>query len=277
MRKFSIFDRKLAQSKLFKKYLRVWWKTTLFVFSADLANRGAAGLLLVGKLLRFLFFLGFLILLTTRTKTLAGYNLSQVVFFFLTFNLVDITVQFLLRGIYHFRPLIIKGNFDFYLTKPLNPLFQSLTSHTDILDLITLVPLILYLIFFLASGKLIATLTGIFLYCLLVFNAFLIALAFHIVVLAIGILTAEVDHLIWIYRDLTGTGRIPVDIYRPPLRAFLTFIIPVGMMMTFPAKALMGLLQPWLVIFSLIFAGLFLYLALRFWHFALKRYTSASS
>jgi len=250
---------------------------TLMGFRADVANRSVAVIFIFGKLLRFLFFLGFLALLVGRTRTLAGYNFSQIIFFFLTFNLIDVVVQLLLRGVYHFRPLIVNGNFDLLLVKPIHPLFTSLASHADFLDLITLIPLLGYMIYFLASGQINVGLTGILLYAFLVVCSFIIALALHIMVLAVGILTTEVDHLIWIYRDLSGMGRIPVDVYREWLRNFFIFVVPVGVMMTFPAKALMGLLSPQMVIFSFVLAFILLALSFRFWNFALKRYSSASS
>ena len=90
--------------KTLGKYLKVWMRTTLAVFSADLSNRFAASIFIIGKVLRFLFFLGFLYLLVGKTKVLAGFSLYQVVFFFLTFNLIDVTAQLFLRGVYHFRP-----------------------------------------------------------------------------------------------------------------------------------------------------------------------------
>lgn len=260
-----------------EKYLKIWWKMTMLSFNVSLSNRFAAVLFLTGKFLRFFFFLGFLILLVSRTNTLAGYNLPQVVFFFLTFSLVDIVAQLFLRGVYIFRPLVVRGDFDLVLVKPVNPLFRVLASGADVLDLITFIPLMGYIIFFLASGQLTITFFGIILYLFLLICSFLISLSLHILVLAVGILTTEVDHLIWIYRDLTGTGRVPVDIYREWLRNFLTFVVPVGVLMTFPAKALMGLLSLQMVIYSFILAASFLFLSLRFWNFALKRYSSASS
>jgi ABC-2 type transport system permease protein len=114
-------------------------------------------------------------------------------------------------------------------------------------------------------------------YILLLINAFLIATAFHIAVLALGILTTEIDNTIMLYRDITRMGTVPIDIYKEPLRGFLTFIIPVGVMMTFPAKALMGLLSAQMVIFSFLISGIFLWGSLRFWKYALKHYSSASS
>jgi ABC-2 type transport system permease protein len=118
---------------------------------------------------------------------------------------------------------------------------------------------------------------GLILYILLIFNAFVIATAFHIAVLAIGILTTEVDNTIMLYRDITRVGMMPIDIYHEPLRSFLTFVIPVGIMMSFPVKVLLGLLSWWGVVSSLILGAIFLGLSLKFWGYALNQYSSASS
>jgi len=259
------------------KYLRVWLKLTILAFSIDLSNRFTAAFAISGKIIRFLFFLGFLFLLVGRTETLAGYDLYQVVFFFLTFNLIDILIQFFLRGAYYFRGLIVSGDFDLVLIKPINPLFRSLFQRTDVYDLITLIALIVYMIIFIAVGNLAITPLGVILYLILMISSFIIGLAFHIGFLAIGILTTEIENIIWIYRDLSSMGRIPIDVYREPLRTFLTVVVPVAVIVTFPAKALMGLLSWQWVVFSFVMSGLFLFLSFRFWKYALTQYSSASS
>ncbi len=259
------------------KYLRVWFKLATLAFKIDLSNRFTAVFAITGKAVRFLFFLGFLFLLVGRTKTLAGFNLSQVVFFFLTFNLVDILIQFFLRGVYHFRGQIVSGDFDLVLVKPINPLFRSLSERIDVYDLMTLIVLIIYMIIFLSTGQITITLGGVVLYLLLIISSFVIGLAFHIGVMAVGILTTEVDNVIMIYRDLSAMGRVPIDVYQEPLRTFLTIVVPIAVLMTFPAKALMGLLSwPW-VVFSFVISGVFLFGSLRFWQYALTQYSSASS
>ena len=106
---------------------------------------------------------------------------------------------------------------------------------------------------------------------------FSIALSFHILVLALAVMTTEIDNAIMLYRDVMAMGRMPIDIYRPPLKELLTFIVPVGIAMTFPAKVLLGLLSPSLIIYSGLFALTLFYLAVKSWHYALKKYSSASS
>ena len=230
---------------------------------------------LTGKIIRFIFFISFLIFLLRGTKVLAGYTLEQSVFFFLTFNLIDILAQFLFREVYRFRPLIVNGGFDLILVKPINALFRVLMGGADVIDLITLPPLV-YALFYV--GRLLQpSLIQIFSYLLLLGSGLIIATAFHIAVLALAILTLEIDHTIMIYRDFVALGRFPVDIYGEPIKSILIYLLPVGLMITVPAKALMGLVSWTGILVSLVVASVTILASLKVWHLALKQYTSASS
>lgn len=244
-------------------------------FAMILSQKLALFIFLTGKILRFGFFLAFLFFLLKGTETLAGFSLNQTIFFFLTFNLVDIFAQFLFREVYRFRPLVVSGGFDLVLSKPISPLFRSLMGGADVIDLITIPPLIFAI--YLVGQTLNPTSVQAVLYLVLILNGLIIAGAFHIAVLSLGIITLEIDHTIMIYRDLVSLGRFPVDIYREPLRGVLTYLVPVGLMITLPAKVFMGLITPTGIIFSLLFGFGLLFISLRFWSFALKQYASASS
>lgn len=258
-----------------KKYFLVWLKFAILGFQTQINNRFAMAVLLIGKILRFSIFTLFIVVLLKATRALAGYNLDQTVFFFLSFNLVDILAQLIFREVYRFRQAVVTGTFDFYLIKPINALFRSLMAGPDLIDFITLIPLLGGIIYFM--NRLQVETGSILVYIILVGVALVFALSFHILVLSLAVLTTEIDHAIMMYRDIVGMGRFPIDIYIEPLRAFLTFIIPVGIMMTFPAKALLGLLSPSMIIYAVIFATLMFYLSLKAWNLSLKNYSSASS
>ena len=218
----------------------------------------------------------FLMLIFKKTNALVGYNIWEVILFYLTFNFIDSSVQMLFREVYRFRHYIVSGNFDMMLVKPVNVLFRSLLGWTDILDLITLIPFMAFIIFvFTRIGPI--TLVGIFFYVSLIVNALIIAASFHILVLSLAVVTTEIDHAIMIYRDFTSMGRVPIDVYQEPWRSILTFIVPVGLMMSFPVKAVLGTLSPSYIILAYTFSISFLLLSLRLWHWSLSRYASASS
>lgn len=182
----------------------------------------------------------------------------------------------LFREVYRFRQQIVSGSFDLILVKPINVLFRSLFGWTDLLDSINLVPLI-FMIIFVATKIGNITALSVVIYCLLIINSLLIAMSFHIIVLALAILTTEIDHAVMIYRDFTSMGRFPIDIYKEPLRSLVTFAIPIGIMMTIPTKALMGLINTSLVLISFAIGFSIFIASIMLWRYALKRYTSASS
>lgn len=259
-----------------KKYVHLWWTLTVHSFQTSLTNRFNAGLFLIGKILRFGLFILFLFTLFSNTRALALYSFQQTLLFFLTFNLIDTTAQLFFREVYRFRPLVVSGDFDLVLVKPMNPLFRALAGGADPLDLLMLFPyvgLIAYVAYSFGS----ITPLQVALYCIFLFNGFLIATGFHIFVLALAVVTTEIDHAVMIYRDLTSMGRIPVDIYREPIRSILMFVLPVGLMMTVPAKVLLGILDTPLLFITPLIGVLFLVVSIRVWCWSLTKYSSASS
>lgn len=259
-----------------KKYLKVWLRFAINGFQSQLSVRWSLFIFLLGKVFRFGVFTFFIILLLNKTRALAGYNLNQTIFFFLSFNLIDIISQLLFREVYRFRQTVISGNFDFYLIKPINALFRSLFGGPDLIDFITLIPLLGAIIYFMNHLQ-INDPINIFIYLVLLLCGLLIALSIHILVLCLAIITMEIDQAILMYRDIVALGRFPIDIYGELLRALLTFIVPVGIMMTFPTKALLGLLSPLMILYSIFFSLIIFYFSLKIWSHSLKQYTSASS
>jgi ABC-2 type transport system permease protein len=256
-------------------YCGIWLRMSKNSFLIVLAQKKVLLIFLLGKVLRFVFFMVFIVFIVRGAGELASYTTNQTVFFFLTFLVIDTTAQFFFREVYRFRPLVVSGDFDLVLTKPVNALFRVLMGGADVIDLFTIPPL--YAVTFYFGSLLNPDGLHVFFYFILILGGLLIATAFHIFVLSLGIITLEIDHTIMVYRDITSMARFPIDIYRQPLRGVLTYLIPVGIMITLPAKSLMGLVSPVGVILSFFIGLIAIFLSTKFWNFALKRYSSASS
>lgn len=254
-------------------YWHFWYRSSAMALQSVMVTRLASFLFLTGKLIRISLWLVFLLAIKDKINLLSGYNLDQLIVFFLIYNVFDLLGQIFYRGIYWYRNEIITGNFDFTLLKPLNPLFQVLCNHTDWLDIPALILTVSFLII-----KLPAVSAAEFLAFLVMgLAAMVLITAIHILVAAIGVLTTEVDHAIWIYRDLSLAARFPVDIYSEGVRFFLNFIVPIGLIFTVPAKALFGVLSIQWILLTLGFTVIFYLAIIKFWQYALKKYSSASS
>lgn len=230
---------------------------------------------LTGKLVRFFFFIVFLFFLVKETESLAGYNVNQTIFFFLTFNVIDVVSQFFFREVYRFRGMVVSGSFDLVLTKPYNPLIRVLLGGADVIDLITIPPL--FIAVYWVGSSFDPSLSQVVLYILLIINGLLVATAFHVAVLGLGIITLSVDHTVMIWRDLTNLGRLPIEVYKEPVKSLLTYLIPVFVMISIPAKTFMGFMSFWGIVTAFALGIGSLYLANKFWRYSLRHYTSASS
>jgi ABC-2 type transport system permease protein len=259
------------------RLVKIWLMVASRAAQSWLITDWSGPLFLAGKIVRFLMFFVFLFTVLSSSQTLAGFSREQVIFFFLVFNLIDVMVQFFFRGVYLFRSQVVSGDFDLDLSKPLPSFFRPIFGWTDIYDLITLVPLWFFFAWFTFKNQLFISLENLFVFLILLINSLILAFAFHLFVCAVCVMTTEIDHLIMVYRDLTGMARFPTDIYGKAIQYLLTFTIPVIVLITVPAKALIGLLSWQWVVFSFVISGLFLFLSIRFWRYALTQYSSASS
>jgi len=255
------------------KSFRLFFLYASFSFRTTFQARLGIIFFLLGKLLRFVFVFILIFLLFSKIKFIKGYTLDQAIVFYLTYNLVDTLSQILFREAYRFRPLVVSGGLDLVLLKPFHPFIRLLFGGIDFLDLVLVIPYCGALVYYIArSGHL--GISSFLLFTALVFNSLVLAMAFHIIVLGLGILTTEVDHTIMIYRDITSLGRFPMEIYREPIRGIFTYAIPVAVMMSFPAKAVFGVLSTQGIIIAFAVAGIGLICSLLFWHYALRRYQS---
>lgn len=76
---------------------------------------------------------------------------------------------------------------------------------------------------------------------------------------------------------LFSAGKYPVSFFRGFVRTILTVAVPVAFATTFPTRALLGELGLRIVGAAIAFAAAAMFATSRFWTFALKRYSSASS
>ena len=256
-------------------YIKIWFVYLKNSLMGWLINRTVLLIFLFGKLVRYVAYFGFLYFLLNGSGGIMEYNQNETFLFTATFVLVDVLSQFLFRNVYSFKQLITTGDFDLVLVKPVNALFRSLMGNPDPIDLVTIPPIFLIVIYLIV--QLSPPTLNIVYYIFLILNGLLISAAFHIFVLGLGIITTEVDNTIMAYRDISSMARFPIDIYGKNIGAVLTYLIPIGVMITIPVKSLIGDLNLYTVLLSIVFGGFLFFISLKFWNFALKKYTSASS
>lgn len=260
-----------------KKYPRIWLQLLKNSFASTLSNRIDSASYFIGKLIRFAFFWLLIVSIFRITETFAGYDKYQVLFFFLTFNLVDLIGQIFFRGIYLFSSEVRKGSFDFSLVKPVSSLFLAMSRLIDLLDIICLVPILGLMAYTLLHLPITITVTGLSLYGFFIILASGITLSFHVIIAAATIWSFENEHFIWLYRETMTLGRLPPDILPATLQLVLTYIVPIVIMVAYPVNGLFGIIHTKEVLMAIGITTTFLCLSLIIWNRALRTYSSASS
>lgn len=84
-------------------------------------------------------------------------------------------------------------------------------------------------------------------------------------------------YLLWILGDIMQTGRYPVSIYPGFIKLILTWLIPIGFIVTVPAEILTGKANYPMFIGGIILAAVLLITASALFRKSLNKYASASS
>lgn len=260
-----------------KPTLAAWLVLARNGLERQLLTRSSALLFVVGKLFNLVFSIVIIASIFRTVPVIAGYTIREALVFLLVYQLVDSTSQSLFRAVYMFRPALTRGDFDLDLLRPLPSFFRPLLAFPDFLDFPPILVTVFALGFVTWHYHISVTPVSLMLFGFMFCNSLLLAFAFHLLTAAFAILTMEVDNVIWIYRNLTRAGRVPLEVYPTHFRLFLTIVVPIFILTNVPAKVFLGLLDFGILLVIGLLTGLAVYLALRFWFWALGRYTSAGS
>lgn len=98
-----------------------------------------------------------------------------------------------------------------------------------------------------------------------------------ILVISIAFRAVRVDNLRYLFEAVFDAARWPASVFKGALAFVFTFVIPLALMTTYPARALLGTLGGEQVVGSLVGAALFTMLSRAVWSRSIRGYTSASS
>lgn len=169
------------------------------------------------------------------------------------------------------------GSFDYVLLKPVDAQAMVSASRYEpwkIFDLVGAIGIIVYA--FVQRGAA-PSAVDIALGVLLFGTGVIATYALWIVCAAASFWVVRLDNLIYLLGSIVDTARWPVHVFPGLWRFVFTFIIPIAVMTTFPAMALLGRLDALRVVATAGGALALLVVSRAVWRTAIRSYTSASS
>jgi ABC-2 type transport system permease protein len=169
------------------------------------------------------------------------------------------------------------GAFDYVLLKPVDAQFMVSSARYEpwkVFDLLGAIGLAVYA---LARRGYAPSPADLALGIVLFIAGVLAMYALWIVAAAASFWVVRLDNLIYLLGSILDTARWPIQVFRGVWRLVFTFIIPIAVMTTFPAMALLGKLDAKTALATLGGALLMLAISRLIWVSAIRNYTSASS
>jgi ABC-2 type transport system permease protein len=219
-----------------------------------------------------------LFVLYSKRPTVAGWDASSALIVMGYFTGVRAIVEGLITpSLVDLVEKIRTGSFDYVLLKPVDTQASISASRYEpwkVFDLAGAVGLLIYA--FILRGELPApgdVLLGIVLFG----TGVLATYALWILCAAASFWVVRLDNLMYLLGAIFDTARWPVDVFPGLWRFLFTFLIPIAIMTTYPAKALLGTLDARTALATAAGTFALLIISRLVWRTAIRNYTSASS
>jgi len=170
-----------------------------------------------------------------------------------------------------------KGTLDFVLLKPVDAqLLVSLAKIEPwrIIDVFGAFAIFGYAFHSMGHRP---SLSQILLALALLFAAILVLYSIAIIVVSIAFFAVRVDNLLYLFHSIFDVARWPVSVFRGALAVIFTYVLPLALMTTYPALALLGKLSAGVAFGALASTLCFAAFARLVWRLSIGKYTSASS
>jgi ABC-2 type transport system permease protein len=237
--------------------------------------------LLIWTVMDFIFF-GLTVvsveLIFGQVDSIAGWSREEVLLLICVHGLFfDFLWTFILQNLLSFSHYIRKGELDFALLKPVNLRFLVSTRYFEFDHWLRIIFLIFLLFKLLRRIPVQLTIFSWLNFSLLFFLGLFIFYNFYFMITTTNFWFINIYNLEDLFHEISQVGRVPVYVFQRGMRFIFTYIIPVAFIATFPVQVLLGRSDSKITVLALVLALISFFLSQKFWNFALKHYSSASS
>lgn len=259
----------------FLKLLAAFYRTSV---QTDVEYRADFFARVIASVLGLFTTMGSLAIAFQYTRQLKGWTFPQVLVLLAVYYVMNGLIEmFIAPNMREIMNQVREGTLDFVLLKPVSAQFMATFRTLNIWrasDLLVGIGLITY------SVRRLALTVGLHQaleFALALACGAVVIYSFWLVLVTLTFWFVRLDNIEQIVWQAFEAGRYPVEIYPAWLKSSLTYVVPVVFVITVPAQALAGRLDPaTLWIAAAVAAGAFV-VSSAFWRFGLRFYTGASA
>ncbi len=245
----------------------------------ELAFRANFGVNVIHSTLHLVGGVGGVVVLFAHSDTLNGWDFSQTLallgVYLLVQSLKNLFIGPSLAALAGLDGHLWTGEFDFTLLKPVpTQVLVSLQAWSPWALVDTLLSIVVIGLAMRTAG--VPHCGDLLLFLLSLFAALGLLYAILLFLAAVAFWYLGTP-MMWIFDSILQMGRFPIRIYPHSMSLILTWVIPVGFIVTIPAEFLSGQGTAMLLLPGFALSGLLVGLASHFFRVSVRRYSSASS
>lgn len=261
-----------------KKYFSIAKRFFLNTIMSQLEYRFESLTFSVTSLLWMVLLIVSIELVFGQTSLVAGWTKAEVLLVAATQSLfVGLLWLQIIPSILIFTDLIKKGNFDFYLLKPINTRFLLSVNKTNVDNFLIVIASAYLVLKYFMELKIDLSLINFFGFFGTFFLGMIIFYNLFFLVITLTIWLVDMFSIHDLFSNFMDNAKYPVYIFQGVLRVIFIFIIPTAFISTFPVQFLLGRGNIEILLGALAIALITFFISQWFWNFALKHYSSASS
>lgn len=260
------------------RYLRLWAAFFRNCLSREMEYRGHMFMQFMIDMVWYGVQMALFEVIYLNTDNIAGLTRPEIMVFLGSLFVVDaLNMALFSHNFWQFPKLITTGELDFYLTKPIAPVFMSFTRYPNIASWMNLVVGISVLVYGIVEAGVQLTVGSVALFALLVVCGNIIMLSLQILVASCAVFLVQSDGIQMLFHSVYQFGTKPDAIYTRTFRRFLLFVFPLALIASVPSQVLLGTLSPALALWNIgVAIGLF-FVAIKVFNWSLRHYSGASA
>ncbi|MBB6284821.1 ABC-2 type transport system permease protein [Geobacillus subterraneus] len=211
-----------------------------------------------------------------QTDDLGGWTYAEVLVLLGVFNTLRGFIDFALRpNMPRLLEHVRRGTLDYILTKPVDSMFYVSFRHLVFWRLIDVALGFGVIGYGLSVGRYVPSAADVLIFLVVMAASLLLIYSLWMMLMTTSFWVVRIDDLSFIFDSFFETARFPGSMYRGVVRMVITYVLPAVLITNIPALALLGKWSARTAIAALVVALFFLWMARRFWRFALRFYTGA--
>jgi ABC-2 type transport system permease protein len=207
-----------------------------------------------------------------------GWTLPQMVVLLGVFYAVQGVEELVFQPSFQrFMEHVRQGTLDFVLLKPVSSQFMVSFRHFQTVQTIQALTGVAITFVGVAQLSEAITLTSALSFALTLACGFVLVYTLLLVLSTLAFWFVRVDNILALFWAFLDAGRFPIDIYPGWLRLTMSTVVPVGIAVTVPAKAIVGLVDGQTLVLMVGATLVAWTLSRAFWKRGLRAYTGASA